>query len=362
MKVNKKVVRIVTEEIEKDIGVLTDVDVQFVSLVKHGANRMPFRVVKTEKRGDSVITVQSILVPKGMVFENIVTEKDLEWLAEAKIDCKVDNDEYSNFIQADAKKFTPESLNMIKLNNKGVWAIVGKMEKEEDAKDILTLGKVNTEKAIEVPISVADAPITTIPRSPIVITFKDMFERELYNFLDVVKGTLGQAGVESGKRKKTIISAFDAFKSFIAMALDTVDEKKSAKKEKQELVDRMEQMTDALRTKTDGGTDMFKDKEEFQKAVTGIVTRILDVRDEKAKADAEARVKDQENAEAKENAKKLEDTVAELKTQVNEANETIKKMKEESDNELTTKRTVKKDGTWNVVPSNVDDIFKGLLV
>ena len=46
-----KGVKIITEEAEKDITFLCDVDPFFVSLVKHGANQQPFRVIKedTEK-------------------------------------------------------------------------------------------------------------------------------------------------------------------------------------------------------------------------------------------------------------------------------------------------------------------------
>jgi len=41
-----KGVKIVTEEIEKDVTFLVDVDPLFISLVKHGANQQPFKVIK----------------------------------------------------------------------------------------------------------------------------------------------------------------------------------------------------------------------------------------------------------------------------------------------------------------------------
>lgn len=45
-----KGVKIITEEAEKDVTFLVDVDPLFVSLVKHGANQQPFRVIKEEKK------------------------------------------------------------------------------------------------------------------------------------------------------------------------------------------------------------------------------------------------------------------------------------------------------------------------
>jgi len=43
--------KIVSEVKEADVTFLTDADVQFVSLVRHGANRSPFKVIKEEKEG-----------------------------------------------------------------------------------------------------------------------------------------------------------------------------------------------------------------------------------------------------------------------------------------------------------------------
>jgi len=41
-------VRVITELAEKEVTFLTDVDAMFVSLVKHAANQMPFRVIKSD--------------------------------------------------------------------------------------------------------------------------------------------------------------------------------------------------------------------------------------------------------------------------------------------------------------------------
>ncbi len=44
-----KGIKVVTEMMEKEVTFLVDVDPLFVSLVKHGANQQPFRVIKEEK-------------------------------------------------------------------------------------------------------------------------------------------------------------------------------------------------------------------------------------------------------------------------------------------------------------------------
>ena len=49
---------VIKETVEKEIDFLVDVDPQFVSLVRHGANQQPFRVIKSETEGgDSVAMI-----------------------------------------------------------------------------------------------------------------------------------------------------------------------------------------------------------------------------------------------------------------------------------------------------------------
>ncbi len=62
-----KGVHIITEDAQKEVTFLMDVDPLFVSLVKHGANQQPFRVIKedTGPEDDEVYTIFAEIIEKG---------------------------------------------------------------------------------------------------------------------------------------------------------------------------------------------------------------------------------------------------------------------------------------------------------
>lgn len=208
-----KVVEIVTDKVEKEITFLSNVNVKFVSLVKHGANRVPFKVIKSENKGgvDSSMVIQSILVPKNQNFDSLSTEKGLEWLADAKKDNSKKYDTYSKYEQMPIEEFKKETIGMVQLTSNGVWAIVGKTEKEAN-KNALTLGKREIEKYMEIPVSPGDVVVAEVRHEPRPVTFNEMFERELYSFLDIVKGAISQTKSNPAKRRKTVVDSLEAFR------------------------------------------------------------------------------------------------------------------------------------------------------
>lgn len=249
--------RIVVEEVQKDVIMMTDPDAEFVSLVRHGANRMPFRVVKTaEKGGDTsvIFAVHSILLPTGVKLDTLSAQEGKQWLAEARVDKAQQHDDYQKLVQTEMKDFDPASMQMVSLGD-GALAIVGKLQR--DVPNALTVG-VEVSKAL--PPAPIDAPMESeaITLAP---SFRDVMERELDGMLSVIYGVLKQATGDTKKRKSSILGAVDNFKTFLSTALDSIG---AAKVERE------------VPAKNEGGLEhMFKTKEEFAQAVGEILTPML---------------------------------------------------------------------------------------
>ena len=280
--------KIVSEVKEADVTFLTDADVHFVSLVRHGANRSPFKVIKEEKEGGDgkmTMVIQSILVPKNSSLEDLAKKKDCAWAVEAKTDSKETFDTYDKYVQIEEDGFVQNSLQLTKLDGNGTFAMVGSL-KDGKSKEVLTI----PEQKMDIPISPMDTAIAEADGPAFVLTFRDMFDRELSGFLDVVRGTMTQSKVDTKKRKASVMSALTAFGNFLSIGIDAIDSnaKGGKKEEKDNAVGEaaasiIKAMEDSK--KLNGGEDMtlFKTKEDFVSAVA----EILDAREAKKLEDAQ---------------------------------------------------------------------------
>lgn len=265
-------VKIIEEEQRKKINMLKNVDAEFVSLVKHGANRMPFRVVKMDKqRGgeetEMTLAIQSIILPKGRQIEDLTKIEGLQYLSEADLSQKQDFDEYVKFPQVDPKLFDSGSMQLVKAGDG--FLIVGLMKEKID-KQVLSLSQEQVEKIAALPTAPMDAVIgdpDVAAQQAMVTSFREMFDRELYSMIDVVTGVLRQVASDPKKRKNAILTAVDAFKNFLSVGLDAIGGNDAG-------VSKFE------KTESDGnsfgGDEMFKTKEEFTNAVNEIVNKSLD--------------------------------------------------------------------------------------
>ena len=280
--------KIVSEVKEADVTFLTDADVHFVSLVRHGANRSPFKVIKEEKEGGDgkmTMVIQSILVPKNSSLEDLAKKKDCAWAVEAKTDSKETFDTYDKYVQIEEDGFVQNSLQLTKLDGNGTFAMVGSL-KDGKSKEVLTI----PEQKMDIPISPMDTAIAEADGPAFVLTFRDMFDKELSGFLDVVRGTMNQSKVDTKKRKASVMSALTAFGNFLSIGIDAIDSnaKGGKKEEKDNAVGEaaasiIKAMEDSK--KLNGGEDMtlFKTKEDFVSAVA----EILDAREAKKLEDAQ---------------------------------------------------------------------------
>lgn len=192
----------IIEEIETEVQHMEDVDVTWISLVDKGANRTPFKIIKTEDAMEEVI--QSIITPLAKDFDKY---KELHnWPKEFKILKTEDHGEYSKFISIPIDEMDPASVKLVRLSeDENVFAVVGvplKMEGSNIIYKSVTMDK---------PIRLDEYGI---------VTFRDTFYNEIDNLLSIVNGTMELSEMDNRKKKDIIGKSLDAFKSFISAGLD----------------------------------------------------------------------------------------------------------------------------------------------
>ena len=246
-------IKISKNQKEKEVGFLFDVNPEFVSLVRHGANQQPFRIVKNEEGGSNVKIIQSILVPAGTDIQKLVGMEGLEYLAEAKLDSVHKTDEYERYDQIKSEKVS--DIQVLKVGEG--WLLVGTINENEKSDDALVVSEEQYEKLAQLPTpeALADDPYFLEYGQ----TFMSSIDRELYAMAEVISGALKQANAKGTNRKKTIFAAIDSFKSYMAIAVDALGNEATK--------------TDTLDKFLKGGDNMelFKDEAEFTAKVQGLI-------------------------------------------------------------------------------------------
>lgn len=350
-----------TVEKEKVINFLTNVDPEFVSLVRHGANRTPFRVIKSEEGIHEMMFVQSILVPRNVDINSISEKEGLGWLKSATLNDKEEFDEYVKYHQIKVSKFDGK-LSMTKVDPSGVYAITGKLVNKEDESNAITVKDESVSKMMNIEQSAAETPVAEVERKPYVISFKEMFDVELDNFLSVVRGTLSQTGIAPDKRKKTVMTALDGFRNFLTIALDTVsDNSKSDSSEFAKLSEKLETIHSVI---VNGGSkDMTKEE------VKAIVIETLAEKANEVTASKQEEKREgvtSPNASSTETAsKQLEDTIKSLSESVNgivsKMDELSKAQKELGNQIVTVPAASHEDTPPKPVGDKPTSVFSGLI-
>lgn len=313
-----KGVTLITEMAEKDVTFLTDLDPIYVSLVKHAANQQPFRIVKADKtvaqEGDTKkgehkntatkmkganmgMIVHSILIPNTVPIEALLATKELAWLGDANLAEKQEFDKYARFEQIPVDKFEKDSLKLTKVHDTGVWVVEGQLARGTQVEKALSIG--------ESPMWQPVAEETTV--SSYTTTFGDLFYDELDRFASITSGLMRQVAADPVARKAAILTALEAFTSFLSMSLDAVSNK--AVKMERNL------------NKADGGKKMFafETKEEFTTAVSEVVKAAITKKEEEGKLAATKATE-----KAAEEAKKTAEATKETTVAKHESSDQIK--------------------------------------
>jgi hypothetical protein len=264
-----------TKTKKKEVGFLENVDVDFVSLVRHGANQKSFKVIKNEngEGGESSMqikkqVIQSIFTPAGIELDKMAETPGLEYLVEASSEGLVKSEHYNKYDQIPASEV--EEFKLLKAEPG--WIVVGTLKEGSPVEKAITLSSEQIEKIESLPISPAMSPLSESDSvnyyGPM---FMDYIHREMNAMSDIVTGVLIQVSTTSATRRKTIFSAIDSFKSFMSMALDALGNQEIS-------VAKIEEITNALQKgDTQGGEQMelFKSMDEFNTAVGAIVAQAI---------------------------------------------------------------------------------------
>ena len=194
-------VKTITTTIEDEVVFMTDPTVEFVSLVKYGANRTPFKVLKEEKEESGMKkVVQSILVKNSL--PKVETAKALEGMS--RKEAKKYNT-YTSYPQLPADR-CEENLSVVKHEDiDGVYVVLGTLKEGESEQGTLV---VEAKEAID---------YATL----------DNLYTELYAMADVVGGAMRQETAGVDFRKSTILTAIDNFRSFAEVVLNNLSGEKA---------------------------------------------------------------------------------------------------------------------------------------
>lgn len=289
-------------------------EVSFVSLVKHGANNTPFRLIKSHKAvgGDDMNKIiQAIRAPKDSKadIENIVGKGFKKDMVVTDGDCLV-------YEQIDKSICDPNTKSVVALDPANhIYAIT--YDLIENAQD-----KKNADKS-------SKTPVITLKTDAKEISYWDVVD-EMYAMGDLIYGSIGQSNMSPEDRKNIVLQSIENFKTFC----DTVfSEIKSAdplpigkavgERTAMKLLEVLQKQVSIKSDKEGEAMFEIQSKEELMGIVTDAVNTAITAKsqaDEKSaevlaakKADDSAKeAREKEMTELKDSVKTIIDTVAKL--------------------------------------------------
>lgn len=243
----------ITETAQKEVNFLEDVEVEWISLVDHGANRAPFKIIKAEvSKKEEVMQeiIQSVIVPNSTEIEEV--RKTCDWLNGVQI-IKVDKfDTYTKHTQIPVDKFDKESFRLKKMEDSGTVIIFGDLlEPNPDAVSVKKEEKISCSSYVE--------------------SFADIAYFEFSNLASIIAGTLQISDMDNTTKKSIISSSLDAFKTFISAGLDNAQDPMVvkvdiSKNEREVIMDKVENTQETP----------IKDEPTFnlEEAVTAMVSKM----------------------------------------------------------------------------------------
>jgi hypothetical protein len=307
---------------EAEIGILKDVDVHFVSLVGHAANRQPFKIIKGEViKGDNAMpkqTIYNVLVKKG------ITEEKLQELV-------------------DEHKFSVDQKDETALEGYDVYK---QIEDDEVDLDTRKMAALTEDTYVIVADLKEESEVEGLEKSEFEYETMEKVADSLFAMMDIVLGTMRQPEAEN--RKEMIMSAVTNFSSYVDAALSNMksEEVLGDFEIKSEIIKEFFE-TDDVDAKDTFDPEVFK--QEFEEAIKAEFEKMVDERIEMVKTEI-SEIKDNLNTSLNEQFElytKKEDVEKELttvKTEIEDLKNTTKKRNSEIDEETTkTKKTEKRE-------------------
>ena len=178
---------------EDDVTFMSNLDVEFVSLVGHAANQQPFKIMKGQVKGDENMNkvIHSILVPKD-IGEDKQKELEDSYSFEEKDEESLEG--FNVYKQVADDEVDLESKNLAVVDkDAGIYGIVAEKKEESKAE---TVDKESMDWA-------------TI----------DGIVDAMFSMEDIVLGVLRQPEAETGQRKDMISNAIGNFTKHVEAVL-----------------------------------------------------------------------------------------------------------------------------------------------
>lgn len=323
MKSKKKVT---TVPVETTVTYLKEPEVSFVSLVKHGANNTPFRVIKENKEGQMNKVVQAIKVPKDSNVDlKTIVGKDF------RKDTVEEEGSYLVYEQVEKSVCDPDSKSVVVLDpENNVYAVTYNLLAEKETID--TSSKWNNKTGIQLKeyTKKEDGPKLPEGESNIIVSELNVKELsywdvmdELYSMVEMISGAMGQSSREQNSVKDIVLDSIDNFRSYCENLFSDV--KYSSRPKDAKTGDIVTKTIEIMKTNDSnkkGGDTMLelKDKEELVGIITETVDKVLKDREDKESTKAEIKAKEDKEKEKekeintlKDSVKALEDTITTMK-------------------------------------------------
>lgn len=269
------------------VGILSNADVEFVSMVSHAANWRPFTTIKAEVPNMAGQRVHAIVMPLDNA-EQILSDLsglDIEQLRELVGDAEFDGiktetvtkfDTTIRYIQKAETEFREDCAFVVKdIGQTGAQVVLGELRSKGDW----------------IPDAM-DTVVAEVPVPPVQVSFADAFYQQIDAFYAVVQGafTLQQ---DATKRKSTIRAAWQSVSDWLNTTLDTVSQD-TLKFERPDPIADLASEIKALKTEltsvqdTTGGIDtMFASKDELKTFIIDIINETVQAKTEDTVAETE---------------------------------------------------------------------------
>lgn len=296
---------VVTVPKETNVDFLKEPEVTFVSLVRHGANNTPFRVVKGNKGGDMNKVVQAIRVLKDR-------EVDLESLVgkEFRRDTVVEDGNYVIYEQV--------AKSACDLGTKAVVAL--DTEKHVYA---ITYNLLADKKSNAV---VVQPPSTVVLKENVKELDSWDVWQEMYAMMDLISGSMSQSNMKDTDMEKVVLLAIDNFRSFCETIFSET-KSKGAPPIGERAVKFIEMLQKQIPiVKTNKGEDtMFElsSKEELVGLIADTVEKVMTQKSEEVAKSEEVQKAAQDAEDVRVDKEK---EMTELQTSVKQLSENVEKL------------------------------------
>lgn len=253
-------VSLVTRAKREMVTLLSNVDVGFVSLVKHGANWTPFTAIKTDS-GDSGMAgqvIQSILMPAEADLGALREAYGEEWFNRVKTEDAETLDHFVRFTQRGEDEFNAAAFHLVDAAGTGAFFVCGalKAEKQDAA-------------ALMIPSAPMSATLIE-GSSEVRLSFGELFFRKIDEYIRIVESVMELTN-DPATRINTHSEAWTAVDLFVRAAL----EKLGSEAVKFERPDRLIQAGDTTGVQGSPDTRRRKGSQMTKEDVQGIVARTV---------------------------------------------------------------------------------------